>query len=301
MKQQKNILSAATAIVLAAFSLAACKDAAPTADATGIFEATEVVVSAKSQGEILSLTANEGDDVKAGDVLATIDVRQLTLQKEQLTQTRQSTDSRRVDVALQVASLRQQQANLESERARFADLVEAGAATQKQVDDLDHQISIVKHQIKALSDQLTSANTSISEQSEALGTQVSQVEALIDDATVTSPLAGTVLERYSEPGEYAAPGRPLYKIANLATMTLRAYVTAEQYNTLRLGQKVSVSVDGQEKTYAGTVAWISPKAEFTPKTIQTKDERSNLVYAVKIRVQNDGVLKIGMYGEVNFN
>lgn len=145
---------------------------------------------------------------------------------------------------------------------------------------------------------MTSGNKSISEQSQAVGSQITQVDEQIADATIVAPLSGTILQRYCEQGEYATPGKPLFKIANLEGMTLRAYITADQYNQLKLGQKVSVTIDGQEKTYEGTVTWIASKAEFTPKTIQTKDERANLVYAIKVRVTNDGYIKIGMYGEL---
>lgn len=287
-----------TNFLLAALSLTACHTNNNDYDASGIFEATEVVISAKAQGEIVQLLADEGDDVQQGMILGSIDIRQLVLRKQQLEQTQLSADSRRVDVSLQIATLEQQVENLQLEKSRFESLLAARAASQKQVDDIGYQISVLQRQIRALRDQLTSNNKSISEQSQAVGSQISLVDEQIADATIVAPLTGTVLQRYCEQGEYATPGKPLFKIANLEEMTLRAYITAPQYNQLKLGQKVSVMIDGQEKAYEGTVTWIASKAEFTPKTIQTKDERANLVYAIKVMVRNDGYIKIGMYGEV---
>lgn len=291
MKKMTNFL-------LAALSLTACHTNNNDYDASGIFEATEVVISAKAQGEIVQLLADEGDDVQQGMILGSIDIRQLVLRKQQLEQTQLSADSRRVDVSLQIATLEQQVENLQLEKSRFESLLAARAASQKQVDDIGYQISVLQRQIRALRDQLTSNNKSISEQSQAVGSQISLVDEQIADATIVAPLTGTVLQRYCEQGEYATPGKPLFKIANLEEMTLRAYITATQYNQLKLGQKVSVTIDGQEKAHEGTVTWIASKAEFTPKTIQTKDERANLVYAIKVMVRNDGYIKIGMYGEV---
>lgn len=289
-----------TTLLLAVWTLTACQTNDNEYDASGIFEATEVVVSAKAQGEIVQLLADEGDEVQQGMTLGSIDTRQLTLRRQQLEQTQLSTDSRRVDVNTQLATLEQQVENLRQEKARFESLLAARAASQKQVDDIGYQIAVLQRQIRALRDQLTSGNKSISEQSLAVGTQMSQVDEQIADATIAAPLTGTILQRYCEQGEYATPGKPLFKIANLEEMALRAYITADQYNLLKLGQKVSVTIDGQENPYEGTVTWIASKAEFTPKTIQTKDERANLVYAIKVKVRNDGYIKIGMYGEVVF-
>lgn len=289
-----------TTLLLAVWTLTACQTNDNEYDASGIFEATEVVVSAKAQGEIVQLLADEGDEVQQGMTLGSIDTRQLTLRRQQLEQTLLSTDSRRVDVNTQLATLEQQVENLRQEKARFESLLAARAASQKQVDDIGYQIAVLQRQIRALRDQLTSGNKSISEQSLAVGTQMSQVDEQIADATIAAPLTGTILQRYCEQGEYATPGKPLFKIANLEEMALRAYITADQYNLLKLGQKVSVTIDGQENPYEGTVTWIASKAEFTPKTIQTKDERANLVYAIKVKVRNDGYIKIGMYGEVVF-
>lgn len=340
----KNMTTLAFAVLLTA----ACSNNENIYDACGMFEATEVVVSAKAQGEILTLAAEEGQEVKAGEVLGTIDVRQLNLRKEQLAYTQEqventhaqvvhtqqqiqhnqnATDNQQLDVKTQIATLTQQRDNLQHERARFQTLLEKDAATQKQVDDLDYQIKTLDQQIAAKREQLTSSNASVAEQSramaslqqaagsqaasvksqsKAIGSQISQVDELISDAAITAPRNGTVLLRYAEAGEYATAGKPMFKIADLSEMHLRAYITAEQYAGLKLGQKVKVFVDGETEggepgAYDGQISWIAQKAEFTPKTIQTKDERANLVYAIKIKVKNDGRIKIGMYGDVSFS
>lgn len=288
---------------IAALLMTACEEKQTEFDASGIFETTETVVSAKASGEIMSLTIEEGSIVAAGQELGYIDMKQLRLQKQQLRSTRKATDSRKLDNARQVASLRQQIANLERERARFESLLRDGAATRKQVDDINYQISVLQKQIDAASEQVTTANTSLQEQGEGIEAQISQVDDRMRNALITSPVGGTVLVKYAEKGEYATPGKPLFKVADVKDMKLRAYVTADQLTTLRIGQTVSVYADsGKEgrKKYAGKVTWISDKAEFTPKTIQTRDERANLVYAVKISVTNDGYIKRGMYGDVNF-
>lgn len=287
-------------MLLSVTLLAACNKNQNEYDASGIFEATEVIVSAKAQGELLSLRAEEGDEVRMGDTLGTIDVRLLDLKRQQLQQTQASTDSRQMNVQVQLASLEQQLANLEREKSRFEALLEANAASQKQVDDIAYQIVVLRKQVAATHEQLSNGNRSLADQSQAMASQISQVEEQIIDATVTSPIEGTVLQRYCEVGEYAMPGKPLFKIANLEEMTLRAYITADQYDRLQLGQTVRVMIDRCEEPYQGTLTWIASKAEFTPKTIQTRDERANLVYAIKVRVHNDGLIKIGMYADVSF-
>lgn len=314
-------------------------------DATGIFEVTEVVVSAESQGRILSLDFNEGDNVKEGQELGAINSIQLALQKDQLIANQKVNTTRKLDVSAQVASLqrsvetqrkqintqqsqievlRQQLANLQHERARFAALLAENAGNEKQVSDIDQQISVVKKQIEAAEKQLAASETQIGitesqitekreqlnvgnntldTQNDVLSTQIGSVDEKISDAIVRSPITGTILQKYAEAGEYAVPGKALFKVGNINDMKIRAYVTGAQLTKLKIGQKVKVYADMGEsdrKEYAGTITWISSEAEFTPKTIQTRDERANLVYAIKISVKNDGFIKSGMYGEVNF-
>ena len=278
--------------------LTACNKSDYEYDATGIFEATEVMISAKGQGEIVSLVCEEGDEVSAGTALGIIDTTMLSLQKKALLANHSATVTRRLNVSSQVASLNQQKANMMLEKERFGKLLQKGAATQKQVDELSYQISVIDKQIAALTEQVSSSNKSFGEQGSALESQVLIIQKQIDDCVIKSPISGTILNKYVEQGEFTAPGKPLLKVADIQNMILRAYITADQYNQIKIGQKVSVSVDGQETPYEGAVTWISSKAEFTPKTIQTKDERQNLVYAIKIGAKNDGVIKIGMYGDV---
>lgn len=272
-------------------------------DASGVFEATEVIVSAKGTGELISFHAEEGQTVGMGQVLGCIDTTQLYLKKRQLLSTISATESRQLNEARQVASIRQQISNMERERKRFAELVRENAANQKQVDDIDYQISVLQRQLSATAEQIGSSNSSLTGQKGSIVAQIAQLEDQVQNSIVTSPIKGTILTKYMEQGEFAAPGKPLFKVANIGDMKLRAYLTADQLTNVRIGQKVKVFADkGKDgrKEYGGIVTWISDKAEFTPKTIQTRDERANLVYAVKISVKNDGMIKEGMYGDVAF-
>lgn len=281
----------------------ACQNDGGDYDASGIFETTEVIVSAKANGEIMQFDVEEGQQVKPGTVLGYIDTLQLAFQKAQLRANQSATASRILDTDRQIAAIRQQIAVQQRERQRYEQLVKANAATQKQLDDIDYQIEVLEKQLAATAEQVNSSNSSLDNQGQSLEAQLSQVDDKMRNAVITSPIEGTVLTKYAEPGEYAVPGKALFKVANVTDMKLRAYVTADQLTTLRLGQKVTVYADSGEsdwKAYQGTVTWISDKAEFTPKTIQTRDERANLVYAVKIAVRNDGLIKDGMYGDVKF-
>lgn len=285
------------------FVLSACGNNDIPYDASGIFETTEVIVSAQATGELLSFTVEEGMNVKADEILGYVDTLQLALKKKQLTATLAATDSKWLDEKRQSASLRQQIINLERERKRFGDLLEADAATEKQVDELDYQIDVLKRQLSATEEQLNSHNKSLDGQCLSLEAQLAQLEDQIEKSVVSSPVSGTVISKYAEPGEFVQPGKSLFKVANLEKMKLRIYITADQLTMLKIGQKVNVYADkGQDERqeYEGVVSWISDKAEFTPKTIQTRDERANLVYAVKVSVRNDGFIKRGMYGDVKF-
>lgn len=285
------------------FVLSACGNNDIPYDASGVFETTEVIVSAQATGELLSFTVEEGMNVKADEKLGYVDTLQLALKKKQLTATLAATDSKWLDEKRQSASLRQQIINLERERKRFGDLLEADAATEKQVDELDYQIDVLKRQLSATEEQLNSHNKSLDGQCLSLEAQLAQLENQIEKSVVSSPVCGTVISKYAEPGEFVQPGKSLFKVANLEKMELRIYITADQLTMLKIGQKVKVYADkGQDERqeYEGVVSWISDKAEFTPKTIQTRDERANLVYAVKVSVRNDGFIKRGMYGDVKF-
>lgn len=286
---------------LCSLLITACGGGGYEYDASGVFEAVEVTVAAKAQGEIISLSIEEGEEVSKGDTLGLIDMRQLRLKREQLESNRQANDSRRLDTNNQIAAIKQQIANARKEKVRFEALLSDKAATQKQVDDINYQIAVLEKQLSATTDQINSNNSSLSSQSSGIASQISIVDEQMADAVITSPLNGIVLNKYAEQGEYAAPGRAILKIADISKMYLRAYISAPQLTALKVGQKVKVYADNGEndrKEYEGTVSWISQKAEFTPKTIQTCDERANLVYAVKISVKNDGLIKAGMYGDI---
>lgn len=293
----KYILLAMTA------ALAACSNNDNEYDASGVFETTEVIVSAKTSGEIKALNIDEGDNVEKDAQLGFIDTLQLALKKKQLMANISATDARKLNAGQQLASLRQQIANLQHEKARFESLLKDKAASQKQVDDIDYQIEVLQKQVSATNEQVSTANQSLASQSTGIVAQIAQINDQISNSYITCPIKGTVLAKYAEQGEFAAPGKALLKIANISDMKLRAYITADQLTSLKIGQKVKVFADMGEKDrkeYSGTVTWISDKAEFTPKTIQTRDERANLVYAIKISVKNDGLIKRGMYGEVSF-
>lgn len=283
-----------------AFLVTAC-GTAPDYDATGIFEATTVTVSSETTGKILSLAISEGDTVRAGERIAVVDTVMLALQMKQLESQRQAAENTSPDIAAQAAALRTQIAHQQHECERYARLLADGAATQKQVDDAQAQLSVLKGQLAALLSTLGKNRSSISDNAVAIQYQTEQIEEQIAKSTVRSPLSGTVLEKYAEPGEFTAPGRPLCKIADLGNIYLRAYFTASQLADLKIGQEVTVIADfgGDEQyEYPGRITWIAQESEFTPKSIQTRDSRANLVYAVKVAVKNDGRLKLGQYGEV---
>lgn len=270
-------------------------------DATGTFEATEVTVSAEANGRILCFDVEEGDSVEAAVPVGAIDTVQLYLQKLQLERQVASARSSRPDVRKQATALREQIAQQQTERRRVENLLKDGAATTKQLDDIDAQLKILQGQLDALLSTLHNNLASIDENSSAIELQIAQIEDRLSKCRIVSPVGGTVLAKYAEAGELAAVGRPLIKVADLGQVYLRAYFTSEQLSSLRLGQQVTVTADfgGDERIdYPGRITWIASESEFTPKSIQTRNSRANLVYAVKIAVKNDGRLKLGLYGEV---
>ena len=271
-------------------------------DATGTFEATEVVVSAEASGRILSFDVNEGDRIEQGEPLGAIDTVQLYLQKLQLERQIASVRSNRPDISKQVTALREQIAQQETERARVKRLLDDGAATTKQLDDIDASLKILSGQLEATLSTLRNNTASIDENSSSIELQIAQIEDRLAKCRIVSPVTGTVLAKYAETGELASTGRPLMKVADLDHIYLRAYFTSEQLAALQLGQEVTVTADfgaDEQYEYPGRLVWIASESEFTPKSIQTKNSRANLVYAVKIAVENDGRLKLGLYGKVN--
>ncbi|CAK7005168.1 MAG: efflux RND transporter periplasmic adaptor subunit [Petrimonas sp.] len=285
----------------ALFLLFSCSNGKGDYDATGSFEATEIIVSSQANGRILELGLNEGDQLEQGQEVGLIDSTQLYLQKMSLLSNAKGVRAQQPDIKAQTAALQEQIKSLEREKARLGRLVTANAANQKQLDDIDSQLEVVRRQLSALTSTLQKSSDNISAQSSTLDIQVAQLEDQLDKTRIVSPISGTVLNRYAEAGELATIGTPLFKIADTGILFLRAYVTNDQLAQIKLNGEVTVRVDdghGGMKSYKGRINWISDKSEFTPKTIQTKNERANLVYALKIAVPNDGFLKIGMYGEV---
>lgn len=298
----KKTLTYSSLLVLA-LAMTACGKGNKAYDASGVFESTEVTVSAEGNGRIMSLDLQEGDRLEAGAVVGCIDTVQLYLSKIQLEASRRAVGSGRLNISRQIAALESQIAKQRQELDRFTKLEQAGASNRKQVEDIQAQLDILERQLAAQKESLQNTNSNVSGQADALEAQVMQLEDKIRKCVITSPVSGTILAKYSEAGELAVQGRALFKVADLDNIRLRAYITADQLTGLKLGQSVKVFADqgtSGRKEYAGTLVWISDKAEFTPKTIQTRDERANLVYAVKIAVKNDGLIKLGMYGEVKF-
>lgn len=298
----KKTLTYSSLLVLA-LAMTACGKGNKAYDASGVFESTEVTVSAEGNGKIMSLDLQEGDRLEAGAVVGCIDTVQLYLSKIQLEASRRAVGSGRLNISRQIAALESQIAKQRQELDRFTKLEQAGASNRKQVEDIQAQLDILERQLAAQKESLQNTNSNVSGQADAFEAQVMQLEDRIRKCVITSPVSGTVLAKYSEAGELAVQGRALFKVADLESIRLRAYITADQLTGLKLGQSVKVFADqgtSGRKEYAGTLIWISDKAEFTPKTIQTRDERANLVYAVKIAVKNDGLIKLGMYGEVKF-
>lgn len=280
--------------------LASCRDQA-SYDATGIFEATTVTVSAETAGRLVSFDIDEGDSLMAGQAVGLVDTTLLALQQKQLLSQQLSTEKSSPDIAAQAAALRSQIAHQQNECERIARLLSGGAATQKQSDDANAQLRTLRGQLEGLLSTLDKSRSSLTESASALQYQREQIEEQIRKSCIAAPLTGTVLQKYAEQGEYATPGRPLFKMADLDDIHLRSYFTASQLAHIRIGQEVTVIADfgGDEQyEYPGRIIWIAQESEFTPKSIQTQDTRANLVYAVKIAVKNDGRLKLGQYGEV---
>ncbi len=272
-------------------------------DATGMFEATEVTVSAEQSGKLLFFDITEGDSLTALQQVGLIDTVQLYLRAQQLGATKMSYASQRPDIEKQLASTKQELSKAEAEVRRYEALVKNNAANKKQLDDAISQANVLRREITAQQSSLDNSTSSLNNQMTATDIQRFETLDQLEKCHILSPISGVVLNKYVEPGEYVMPGTPLFKIADITNVFMRAYITTDQLQKVKIGQKVKVFADygnGNRKSYDGTVTWISDRSEFTPKTILTDDERADLVYAVKIGVKNDGYIKIGMYGEVKF-
>ena len=293
----KKIIVLASAAIL----LAACGNRGKEYDATGTFEATETTVYAEQNGALLAFDIREGDEVAAGAEVGLIDTTQTWLKMQQLIVTREVYQSQKPDLERQVAATRQQLAKAKQEQQRYKELVADGAAPSKMLDDATNQVQVLQRQLDAQISALSKSTRSLDRQMAATDVQVNQLQDQLQKCHIVTPTAGTVLDKYVERGEFVAIGKPLFKVADTRQMFMRAYFTSSQLMDIKVGQPVTVYADfgdGQKRDYKGTITWISSRSEFTPKTILTDDERADLVYAVKVAFQNDGYVKIGMYGEV---
>ncbi len=285
-------------LVLVAAGLLACQSGDEKSDAYGNFEADETIISAELAGKLLFFDGDEGRQVKAGDLLAQIDSITIGLQLDQLEAQKKAVETKRVNLRSQIAVSKQQLDNAQVTQRRLHKLFADKAATQQQVDDVDGLVRVLEQQIASQQSQFISIDSELA----VLDAQRKSAQNQLDKTTIVSPVSGTILEKYAELGELAAPGKALVKLADLSELNLRVFVSGDQLPHVKLGQTVEVLIDEDKKNnqhLSGVVSWISPEAEFTPKIIQTKEERVKLVYAVKVKVKNDGRLKIGMPGEVN--
>ncbi len=293
--------------IIMIFSLAlffvSCKNKNNQSDASGTFEATETIVSAEANGKILELNLEESQLLQQGQQVGHIDSVQLHLTRLQLMQNRKAILSGRPDVTTQIESLQKELENAMSDKKRIENLVKGQVASQKQLDDASTRVSVLQSKIDAQKSILNTTTSTLTEQGNTVEFQLGQVEDQLRKCRIINPVNGTVLTKYANAFEMVSVGKPLYKIADLTTIILRAYITGNQLPVIKLKQKVKVFTDdgkGGFRETEGMITWISDKAEFMPKTIQTKDERANMVYAIKVTVQNDGSYKIGMYGEIKF-
>lgn len=276
-----------------------CDNNEEKSDAFGNFEADPVIVSSESSGKVLQLNVEKGQKIDEGFLAAIIDSTQLYLKLEQLKAQQNAVQSKRQSIRAQIDVLKQQKENLQDDKKRVEDMLQDGAATKKQLDDITGQIAVIDRQVESTQTQFTAVNSELN----VLEKQMGSTRDLIERCTVESPAGGTILETYIEQGELAGPGKPLFKVAGLDDLILKVYVSGAQLPDVKIGQQVDVLVDknaDKNQSFTGEVVWISPEAEFTPKIIQTKEERVKLVYAVKVKVKNDGTLKIGMPGEISW-
>ena len=292
MKITKNIF----VLLIAAVVFISCNSNSDLADGYGNFEAIETIISAESNGKLLQFNIEEGQTLKKNALVGYIDTIQLALKKEQLIASKNVISSKSKGVLSQIKVLKSQLKTATVSKKRTENLIAANAGTQKQLDDIDGKIDMINNQIISVETQ----NAPIVNELKSIDVQVKQIEDQINKSILKNPVNGTVLVKYAEPNEVTAFGKPLYKIADLSTMLLRVYVSETQLADIKIGQEVTVKIDSGDdmKNYNGIITWIASEAEFTPKIIQTKEERVNLVYAVKISVKNDGSLKIGMPAEM---
>ncbi|MGE5426282.1 MAG: HlyD family secretion protein [Methylococcaceae bacterium] len=286
-------------IAMALFLIVACNKNKQQSDAYGNFEAVETIISAESAGKLLAMQVKQGDQLKTGQPIAMIDSTELILKKEQTLAQLSASETKRQNVTAQINVLKEQRKNVQTTQQRLSKMFADQAATQQQMDDINGQLNVLDRQI-------TSTNTQfqlIASEMEVIKKQINLLDEQLSKCRIVSPINGTVLETYLETGELVTPGKPILKMADLSSLELKAYVSGEQLAKVKLGAEVKVMIDSgneQMQPFTGKISWISSEAEFTPKIIQTREERVKLMYALKIEVVNDGSLKIGMPGEVVF-
>jgi len=281
--------------------LFSCKSSTMDSDAAGSFESVETIISTEASGILMQFNVEEGQSLKVGQWVGYVDSIQLYLKKKQLEAQITSTLGQKPDIPVQIASLQTQLQEAEKNQTRTLNLFKAGASTQQQLDDINSNVETIKKQIEAQRSSLGITSNTLNRETAPLQRQIDQLNDQLVKCRVVNPVNGTVLSKYAQAHEVANPGKALYKIAATDTLILRAYITGTQISQVRLGQKVTVQIDDGEKkfrNYPGVIYWVSDKSEFTPKTIPTKEERADLVYAIKVRVPNDGYIKIGMYGQM---
>jgi HlyD family secretion protein len=290
-------------LITSSLALFSCGNGNGEFDATGTFEAEEIIVSSEAMGKLISFDIEEGSVLKQNQIVGVVDTTQLHLKKKQLEASINAVLSKQPDIASQLATIQEQINTVTVEKKRIENLVRLNAATSKQLDDINGQLDLLYKQYDASKKNLSITSKGLQNETYPLQIQIEQIKDQINKSVIKNPVEGTVLARYAKQNEITTNGKALYKIADLSEMTLRAYVNGNQLPQIKISQKVRVFVDqgdGEQKEMNGEIYWISSKSEFTPKTIQTKDERANLVYAIKLKIKNDGYLKIGMYGEVKF-
>ncbi len=293
-----------TFLLIVLIGVGSCKEEKNPYDASGSFEAVETMIAPETNGKILQLNIEEGQQLDSGQIIGYIDSTQLHLRKLQLIQNKKAILSGRPQTNIQTESLKSELANAVLDRNRTENLVKGGVASQKQLDDMNAKIATLQSRINAQENSLQTTISSLNEQGGTIDAQLEEISDQLEKSVIINPVKGTVLTKYAEQFEMAVIGKPLYKIADISTIILRAYITGDQLQQVKLDERVKVHTDdgkGGFKETDGIIVWINDKAEFTPKTIQTKNERANLVYAIKINVKNDGFLKIGMYGEVSWS
>lgn len=298
-----NKTSILSGIMLSLF-LSGCNNSNDDADAYGNFEATEILISAEANGKIIEFDLSEGDVIDAGESVGLIDTIPLYLRKKQMQARIRALNTKTLNIPSQINVLIERKNVVERERRRIQNLFNEGAATQKQMDDINGQIDIIDKELKANKERLETTNKGLLSEILPIQWQIEEINDQINKSIIINPVSGTVLTKYAEQYEIVNFGKPMYHIANLNELYLRAYISGENLNQIKLGQSVRVYIDEGKndlKEYEGIISWISDKSEFTPKIVQTKEERINLVYAIKVRVKNDGSLKIGMPGEIKFN